>query len=380
MICQFSTMIKGILPMAELTYKEIKNDQYEARIENMLTELPEFCEDFVYGLASAKSASTRYAYLVDIKVFLEYVRNKLPRYGIHDLRDLTLETMDQITPRDLDKYLNYLSHYTSDGRDYVNSENGKLRKIASVSSLYKFFIRRNQLKSNPTIALERPKVKNIQKVVLTDDEVDKLLTDIESGTNLSQAQMRTHEKRKFRDLSIVVLLLSTGMRVSELVGLNVSDIYFDHPDEDEYGNVVYSAKVIRKGGKKDTVVFTEECMYYLRVYMEKERTALLSSAGKAPEDEPAMFISLKGSRMAANSVEHMVSDYSKGSIPLKHITPHKFRKTRGSNLYNATGDIELVRNILGHAEISTTSKHYILDAETKKIGAAYIAAPLHEES
>lgn len=365
--------------MAELTYKEIKSDQYEARIEKMLSTLPEFCDDFIFGIASAKPASTRYAYLVDIKVFLEYVIKKLPQYGVTEMKDFTLDIIEQITPKDMDKYLNYLSHYTSDGRDYLNTENGKLRKIASLSSMYKFFIRRNQLKNNPTLCLERPKVKNIQKVVLTDEEVEKLLSDIASGANLSAAQMRTHAKRKYRDLSIVILLLSTGMRVSELVGLNLSDVYFDTPDEDEEGNIVYSARVIRKGNKKDTVVFTEECMSFLRMYLEKERTELLKAAGKNPEEEPAMFISLKGNRMAANSVEHMVSDYSKGSIPLKHITPHKFRKTRGSNLYNATGDIELVRNILGHEEISTTSKHYILDAEIKKIGAAYIAAPVHEE-
>jgi integrase len=94
------------------------------------------------------------------------------------------------------------------------------------------------------------------------------------------------------------------------------------------------------------------------------------------EEEQALFLSLKGKRLAANSVEHMVNVYSKGSIPLKNITPHKFRKTRGTNLYRETGDIQLVADVLGHDSVEVTSRHYILTDEDRKKNTANIKSPV----
>ncbi|MBQ0001594.1 MAG: tyrosine-type recombinase/integrase [Clostridiales bacterium] len=358
----------------EPTYRDMKNDQYESRIESLLTELPPFCSEFMFAISAAKPGSTRYGYLIDIKLFLEFMTQKLPAYKKYAVADIPFEALSKITPVDMDMYMNYLNSYESDGRRYHNKDAGKLRKIASLSTMYKFFLRRGKISVNPTIFVERPTIKKAEKIVLTDDEVDNLLTDIESGKNLTEAQLRTHDKKKYRDLAIVILMLATGIRVSELVGLNLTDVYFDTPEVDDQGNIVYRARVIRKRGKVENVDFNEGCMMAIKRYLEEERPALLSCGSN--DEEPALFLSLKGGRLATNSVEHMVNTYSRGSIPLKNITPHKFRKTRGTNLYRETGDIQLVADVLGHDSVEVTSKHYILTDEDRKKNTANIKAPV----
>lgn len=357
----------------ELTYRDEKNDQYEARIASLLEEMPAFCAEFMFAISSAKPGSTRYAYLIDIKVFLEFITKKISKYKNTAVVDLPFEALSELTPTHMDMYMNYLNSYESDGKQYHNKDSGKLRKVASLSTMYKFFLRRGRIAVNPTIYIERPTVKKTEKVVLTDNEVEKLLTDIESGANLTEAQLRTHDKKKYRDLAIVILMLATGIRVSELVGLNLKDIYFDNPDTDDEGNIVYQARVIRKRGKVETIDFNEGCMMAIHRYLEIERPRLLSEASS---DEQALFVSLKGKRLATNSVEHMVNTYSRGSIPLKNITPHKFRKTRGTNLYRETGDIQLVADVLGHDSVEVTSRHYIMTDEDRKKNTANIKAPV----
>lgn len=358
----------------EPTYRDLKNDQYEARIEALLSELPDFCSEFMFAISAAKPGSTRYGYLIDIKVFLEFMTRKIPKYKNTTVAEIPFEALAALTPVQMDMYMNYLNSYESDGRRYHNTDSGKLRKVASLSSMFKFFLRRGRIQTNPTIYIERPTVKKIEKIVLTDDEVDKLLTDIESGTNLTPAQLRTHPRKRYRDLAIVILLLATGIRVSELVGLNLSDVYFDNPEVDDEGNIVYRARVIRKRGKIENVDFNEACMMSIKRYLDEERPNLLKASGN--ESEPALFLSLKGTRLATNSVEHMVNVYSKGSIPLKNITPHKFRKTRGTNLYRETGDIQLVADVLGHDSVEVTSRHYILTDEDRKKNTANIKSPV----
>jgi site-specific recombinase XerD len=328
----------------------------------------------MFAISTSKPGSTRYGYLIDIKLFLEFITKKIPAYKGMQVKEIPFEVLSKITPTHMDMYMNYLNSYESDGHRYHNKDAGKLRKIASLSSMYKFFIRRGRLQSNPTIYVERPPVRKIEKVVLTDDEVDALLVSIESGANLTTAQLRTHNKKKYRDLAIVILMLATGIRVSELVGLNLSDIYFDSPEVDDQGNIVYKARVIRKRGKIETVDFNEACMLSVKRYLDVERPALLAVSDN--ENEPALFLSLKGKRLATNSVEHMVNVYSKGSIPLKNITPHKFRKTRGTNLYRETGDIQLVADVLGHDSVEVTSRHYILTDEDRKKNTANIKSPV----
>ena len=146
-------------------------------------------------------------------------------------------------------------------------------------------------------------------------------------------------------------MLSTGIRVSECVGLNLNDIDFDNS----------RIKVIRKGGNEAFVFFSDEAEIVLKDYI-KLRNEIIPKEGS----EEALFLSSQRSRLTARSVENLVKKYARITTPLKHITPHKLRSTYGTALYQETGDIYLVADVLGHKDVNTTRKHYAAMNEDKK--------------
>ena len=166
---------------------------------------------------------------------------------------------------------------------------------------------------------------------------------MESGEDLTERQKAFHEKTKVRDLALLTLLLGTGIRVSECVGLDINDVDFKND----------GIRIHRKGGKEVTVYFGEEVEDALKEYL-KEREHIIPEEGH----EDALFLSLQRKRMSVRSVEKLVKKYSRIVTPLKKITPHKLRSTYGTNLYRETGDIYLVADVLGHSDVNTTKKHY----------------------
>ena len=139
------------------------------------------------------------------------------------------------------------------------------------------------------------------------------------------------------------MLLGTGIRVSECVGLNISDVDFKNN-----GILIH-----RKGGKEVTIYFSDEVKEALQNYCD-ERVLILEESGH----EGALFLSMQNKRMSVRSVENLVKKYARIISPLKKITPHKLRSTYGTNLYKETGDIYLVADVLGHSDVNTTKKHY----------------------
>lgn len=170
-----------------------------------------------------------------------------------------------------------------------------------------------------------------------------LLDEVEQGDKLTDKQKSYHTKTKTRDLALLTLLLGTGIRVSECVGLNISDVDFKN------GGI----RIYRKGGKEVTVYFGTEVEDALLDYLE-ERDRIIPEQGH----EDALFLSLQRRRMAVRSVENLVKKYARTVAPLKPITPHKLRSTYGTNLYRETGDIYLVADVLGHSDVNTTKRHY----------------------
>lgn len=141
----------------------------------------------------------------------------------------------------------------------------------------------------------------------------------------------------------MTLLLGTGIRVSECIGLNLNDVDFN----------VDGIRIHRKGGKEVIIYFGDEVEQALRAYLEERKKMI-----PAPGNEEALFLSMQKKRMNVRSVENLVKKYSRIVTPLKKITPHKLRSTYGTNLYRETGDIYLVADVLGHADVNTTKKHY----------------------
>lgn len=177
------------------------------------------------------------------------------------------------------------------------------------------------------------------------------------GNKLTKTQLQSHEKLKTRDLALLTLMLGTGIRVSECVGLDINDVDFDND----------RIRVIRKGGSESFVYFGDEVREALLNYLE-ERKNLTPDEGH----ENALFISAKKKRLCVRSVELLVKKYAQTVTTVKHITPHKLRSTYGTNLYQESQDIYLVADVLGHKDVNTTRKHYAEIVEENKRSARNI--------
>ena len=171
----------------------------------------------------------------------------------------------------------------------------------------------------------------------------RLLDVVESGGTLTKHQAAFHEKNKVRDLAMMTLLLGTGMRVSECVGLDLTDVDFENS----------GLRIHRKGGKEVVIYFGEEVYEALIPYWE-QRKLIIAEDGH----ENALFLSGQNKRISVRAVQNLVKKYASTVTTLKNITPHKLRSTYGTSLYRETGDIYLVADVLGHSDVNTTKKHY----------------------
>ena len=330
--------------MAALSYHEQEDIENTKGIRGILKELPPFCTDFFRGIEPRTSARTRLAYAYDLKTFFDFLKQANPELKSKKLRDLPLSLLDEIKLMDLEEYMEYLKYrFNEHNQEIVNKERGIMRKISSLKSFYNYFFRTEKLKTNPAALVQLPKLHEKEIIRLDIDEVALLLDAVEQGDGLTDKQKAFHNRTKLRDLALLTLLLGTGIRVSECVGLDINDIDFKN------GGI----HIHRKGGKEVTVYFGTEVETALQDYLD-ERNDIIPEEGS----ENALFLSLQKKRMNVRSVENLVKKYAKIVTPLKKITPHKLRSTYGTNLYRETGDIYLVADVLGHSDVNTTKKHY----------------------
>ena len=173
------------------------------------------------------------------------------------------------------------------------------------------------------------------------DEVSDMLYTVENGCGLTKKQLAFHNQTKFRDSAIITLFLGTGIRISELVGLNIDDFDFNSS----------SFVVTRKGGNRAVLYYNQQVADAVKDYLSIREKSKVS-------DEKALFLSLQNKRISTRQVQELVKKYAKIVSPLKKITPHKLRSTFGTSLYRETGDIYMVADFLGHKDVNTTKKHY----------------------
>lgn len=330
--------------MKTLSYREEKDIENMQRIGNYLSTLPEFCYDFFTGIENNTSTLTRMNYAMDLCVFFDY----LERFVVKKPRaQISLEDLDELQARNIENYLSYLSYYDFNGKTERNTERGKARKLASIRSFFKYLFNHDLIKSNVASKIATPKLHNKEIIRLESDEVERLLDAVQSPTTFSKRQKNYNLNTQERDNAIVTLFLGTGIRISELVGLNVEDFDFSQN----------AFKVTRKGGNQTILYFPEDIKSALLVWLEKRKTLAL------PEDEKAMFVSLQNKRICARAVENLVKKFAKEGAPLKKISPHKLRSTFGTNLYRETHDIYIVADVLGHKDVNTTKRHYAAISE-----------------
>ena len=250
---------------ARVTYHEQSDRNNILRLREILATLPPFAKEYFRAVEPTTSTRTRISYAYDVRVFLQFLKESNPLYRSRDLTEFKLSDLENVTAQDLVEYMEYLKLYSArenaSGREEIqtNGERGLKRKMSSLRSFYAFYYRHEMITANPTVLIDMPKIHEKTIVRLDAGEVAALLDYIENcGESLTGQAAAYYQKTKERDLALITLLLGTGIRVSECVGLDIEDVDFREN----------RLKIVRKGGNEAYVYFGQEVETALRRYLD----------------------------------------------------------------------------------------------------------------
>ena len=312
-------------------YRDEKNIRVLEKINDLTVDLPMFVRRFAneYLVTKNKAPRTVLGYVGDIKVFFEFLEKT---QGIPVMR-ITIDTLGSLTADDIQDYMMYLMRYNRT----------------------RYLIAHNHLEKNVAELVDMPKIQEKSITYLEKEEVRDVLQGAETGDSLTKTQFSFAKVSQMRDVAILTLLLNTGIRVSEMVGIDLQDIDWNEK----------RIKIFRKGRKEQYVYFNAPVEEALKDYIDYERKT-------SSEDLNALFISRKGQRISVRAVERLVKKYTASVVPMKRITPHKLRSTFATNLYEETGDIYVTSEALGHSSLETVKKYTNLRDERRRRAAEAI--------
>ncbi len=335
-----------------------KSKSHDNRMfEELLEKLPPFCKTYFVGIAQRTTALTRLNYARDLTIFFAFLKSETEEFAGIEPKSFNVGMLNDVTPEMIEQFLFYVTDYsgtqkTGEDIERFNDIKAKSRKLSAISSMYRYFMLKQQIEKDPVSFVEKPKRRDDAIIRLDPAEVANLLDAIESGEGQSEIQKKHNAPLVARDVAILTLFLGTGIRISECTGINIKDIDISER----------AVLITRKGQKKQVVYYGQEVEDALFAYLE-ERMKMKPVEG----DEDALFLSTQNRRISNRAVQILVKKYAGIVTPLKHITPHKLRSTFGTNLYQETGDIYLVATVLGHTDVNTTRKHYAQNTEEMRI-------------
>lgn len=346
-------------------YREKIKEKSIEKIREMLSDMPDFLQTYINGISQNHMETTLLAYLIDIRNFFNWLCVKNPVFnkepdGQLNLKLITTDILESLRSEDFEEYLTYLNMYESEHGSDGKRKNGvrsKRRKLSAIRSLYTYLFKNNKISLNPILKVDMPDSRALgrhQVTALEPNEAAEFMDAVEYGSGLTDRQIAHHDKYKARDMAIITLLLSTGIRVSECVGLDM-----DHINLEEM-----KMTVVRKGGFNDEVYYNEETQSALEEYLQ-ERKKMIPAKGH----ENALFLSNRMSRISVRSVEVLVAKYARSSVPGKHIKVHSLRSSCATAMIESGEQLTTVKNILGHASVSTTQL-YVQDSKISKRRAA----------
>ena len=332
--------------MEEKNFYQSRNIKNLEKIEKLISDLPHFVAEYFLGIENQTSTLTRLNYAYDLRIFFHYISARCLKNK--NVQEITLQDLEKITSTDIERFLSYLSAYEFNGTVETCNERAKARKLSTIRAMFKYFFRKDKISVDNAAKVAMPKLHDKEIIRLEVNEIVDLLNCAENGLGMTGQQRAYHNKTKIRDVAILTLFLGTGIRISELVGLNNNDIDF----------TTNSFKVTRKGGNQTILYFSDEVAEALARYI-----AYKEEEKDLPQDKNALFLSLQMKRISIRAVENLVQKYSKIVTPLKKISHHKLRSTYGTQLYRETQDIYVVADVLGHKDVNTTKKHYAAISE-----------------
>ncbi|NBI07557.1 tyrosine-type recombinase/integrase [Senegalia massiliensis] len=345
--------------------KDIEIKLHKKRTKK-LKIMPEFIVNYIMIMQEKYGINTQIAYLIDYNIYLEYLLTLPQFYKYKEINEFRPDDLGSryLNENDIWGFLDYLNGYkkiyiTKTGKKiekhFSNTRVGKARKLASIHKLYKYLSRRYDIDDiTKHIEIQIKQKKEIRDR-LNNKEINLLINTIQFDKNIkNDTLLKYHKKVKLRDLCIVLLLGLTGIRVSELIQLDISDISI-HDEK---------MIVIRKSGNQDMLFIPDAALPFLKEYIDFRNNI----KGVSEEYKNALFLSLHKKRINQESIRNLLKKYKTRANIQIDITPHTLRRTFATHLLNIeNGSIELVAQQLGHSSIETARRFYAdLNEETIK--------------
>ena len=365
------------------SFTESRDSRNIDKIREIEEELPQVVTEFMND-SRIRDLTTlsRLGYIRDLRTFFYFLPQKVRALRGVLPSEITVEQLGALQKTDFDMYPEYLDKYvkpkygtddvfepdtqapyTKARRDTKNREmigatkngnSGRARKIVAVRAFFKYLFENKYIETNYTELLHVPKIPEKEIIYLKENEIARVLDTVRNGFGEGKQQSFLENCRK-RDLAIMSLMLATGIRASECIGLDIEHI--NMPDR--------SFVVTRKGGKEKRLYFNQAVADTLQEYLD-ERKDIEAVEGH----EHALFLSSQRKRLSPKALQNLVKKYASVACPDKeHLSPHKLRASFGTALYKRKG-ILTVANTLGHSNINTTKKHYIHADEEEREEAA----------
>jgi len=316
-------------------------------------QLPDFVTEYLIEYYTGESVNTQIGYAIDIRVFFNYLKSEVLT-KIDDIKNITIKDIDNLKVTDLIRFKSYLREYEQEThtvtgkiikRTYRNSAYGINRKMSAVRGMFIYLYKTEQIKENITDKVDFAKLHQKIKKRLTSQETCDLLDVIYNGEKYYEGRLLTeYKKRKARDTAIFTTYLGTGIRVSELINLNIEDLDLD----------TNSFIVTRKGGDQQEIFMPQQVKETITEYLEQEKK-LRETIEKGP-----LFLSRNGKRFTTAGIEKLLKNYCRTvSITNPDKTrPHALRRTFACQLLEDGVDIKMVAELLGHKNIEVTHKYY----------------------
>ena len=341
---------------SDQSYQSEKKVQVNLRIRELQGELPQVVSDFIRSMIGHSSELTRLGYLYDLRLFLRYLCQEDVRFADTPVQLITPAQLGSLQLRDFERYTEYLSQYVRTDESggevtdahgnpvfVTNREVGMARKLSAIRTFYKYMFTHGLIGENVTASMTMPKIHKKPVIFLNKEEIARLFDTVSTGEGLSERQKAYNENFRVRDIAIVSLLLGTGIRESELVGLDLRDVNLRDK----------TFLVTRKGGNEAVLHFNAQVAEALSDYLLQRK-----EIEPLPGHENAFFLSSQKKRISTRALQDLIKKYAQVAAPLKkRLSPHKMRSTFATNLYKNTHDIYLVSEALGHAQLETSTRY-----------------------
>lgn len=319
--------------MSGRSEKEVKSHE---KMQLKLKELPSVFSDFYYYMYSNKSYTTIENYIMYVKEFAIFICDG----------EITSNFYKKVKPADVNRFFAQMRNIEKNGTYHRVSDSIRATKWSALNTFFNYLEKNDLIKNSPMSKTERPRVQDNPEVAfLTEEEMHAIMNNVKEKAN---------KRMMSRDLALISLGLTTGLRVSALVQINIEDIDFENQ----------TIRVIEKRGKTCNILFGNNVKENLLTWIEDRKKYFPKI------DTDALFVSNYNERMTRDGVRVILKKYSAG-ITNKNVTPHVMRHSCATNLYEKTGDIYLCATVLNHQNVATTQR-YAEISQSKKRSAANV--------